>query len=593
MKFIRPGWYLPLALLVAAGMSWGQQYPNQQQQPMQQPGQQQPGQMQQPGQQPGQMQQPGQQPGQPSATSDTQLQSQVQSAIDANPELKAAGVTATVTNGQVTLMGVVSNDALRQQAKSAASSVSGVTGVQDLITVSPSAATPQQQTQPGQEQQAQPAQPPAQPSAQPGQPAGTPPASQPGQEQQPGQQPTQPAQPPAQPSAQPQAQPPAAQPSETPQQEQQEEQQEQQEETQEQQPGQQPQAQQPSGQPAGSAASLQSQVTSALMNDPQLGKYAVSASVNDKNDVTLTGTVPTKEDKKRAKSVAENISGVHKVHNKIQVNPSVAPMQPSSQQPPSGQQPPSEQQPQSANEPPSQAAPGTAAPVTQEQQQTNPATGEQSAEVTQQIQQQLSQALQSDPELSKYNVSGLVTGTGKVTLQGVVPSEADKKHAETLAKGISGVSSVDNKLTVNPSATPSAQPAQQPPSEQPPSTQPPSSQPPMGGGLAWNHQGQLSGQQAGQQPSGQAAANPAAPQDEQTQLENALKNDPALSGVTPAVSGNTVTLTGTVASKADKQRAERVVKTTAPKGTKIHNKIKVQKTGASGGQTPSGAPPLW
>lgn len=347
------------------------------------------------------------------------------------------------------------------------------------------------------------------------------------------------------------------------------------------------------------------------MNDPELGKYALTASVDPKGAVTLSGTVPNKSDKKHAKQVVEDVGGVTKVHNKIKVNSSATPMQgqppqgqtPPAEQPPySGQQPTTQQPPTQPSQPPatepqqpptseppngeplllgphsplgqngSAGAPGTAAPVQQSQSsQTNPATGQQSVDTSQQLQQQVTQALANDPELSKYGVKGVVTGNGKVTLEGVVPSKSDKKHAEVLAKGINGVRAVDDKLTVDANAKPVS--TEQQPSEQPPAQQPPQT---PGGGVLWS-----------QQSSAQAAANPAMPQDEETQLQNSLKNDPALTGVNAAVSGNTVTLTGTVGSRADKKRAEDMIKKAAPKGAKIHDRIKVQKTSQGAQQPPA------
>jgi len=57
--------------------------------------------------------------------------------------------------------------------------------------------------------------------------------------------------------------------------------------------------------------------------------------------------------------------------------------------------------------------------------------------------------LAKDPDLSvlKINVD---TRNGAVTLNGSAPTEAARDKAATLAKGVKGVNSVDNKLVVKP-----------------------------------------------------------------------------------------------------------------------------------------------
>jgi osmotically-inducible protein OsmY len=59
----------------------------------------------------------------------------------------------------------------------------------------------------------------------------------------------------------------------------------------------------------------------------------------------------------------------------------------------------------------------------------------------------VSAGLAKDPDLSatKINVD---TKAGMVTLNGPAPSAAAKARAEAIAKGVEGVSSVDNKLEV-------------------------------------------------------------------------------------------------------------------------------------------------
>ena len=59
-------------------------------------------------------------------------------------------------------------------------------------------------------------------------------------------------------------------------------------------------------------------------------------------------------------------------------------------------------------------------------------------------------SLAKDPDLSAIKID-VDTKGGAVTLTGTAPTEAAKEKATTIAKGLKGVSSVDNKLVVKPS----------------------------------------------------------------------------------------------------------------------------------------------
>lgn len=439
----------PVLTLLIAGLSLGTawaQMPNQPPNPA--PGQTTPGQTapapgqppngMRPGQQPemnpgqNQAENPAQNPAQntaPNTATDAQLQQSVQNAIDSNPSLKAAGVSATVNNGQVTLMGVVANSSLKREALASARSVPGVNDVQNLVTVSPTAALPSSQ--------------PAQPGAAP-------------------------QQPPANAGNSGETAPPAGAANEP-------------------------------AEPNGAAlpgANLVTRVNQALMNDPELGKYAITATSNGKGDVTLHGTVPNKADKKEAKTLVRNLAGVRKVHNKLAVNGRVTPMpspasQPAAQpsgeaapenpsepnaapQPPSSSQAPNQQPPgpadpflaqnqtggQSGSQgtTPSQQAPGSAAPVMPSRQQSNNAAGNPAAASESALQKRVEAALRNDPALAPYNVRAVARRNGQVTLSGKVPSRQDKKRAEQVALGVAGVMGVHNKVSVNRHAQPSAPP---------------------------------------------------------------------------------------------------------------------------------------
>jgi osmotically-inducible protein OsmY len=84
-----------------------------------------------------------------------------------------------------------------------------------------------------------------------------------------------------------------------------------------------PQAQQPTpqsgGQQAGGADQSVQQIQAALQQQPELANVTVSAA-GDK--IELSGTVAKKEDKEKAKSVAESAAGGKKVVDKIKVSES-------------------------------------------------------------------------------------------------------------------------------------------------------------------------------------------------------------------------------------------------------------------------------
>ncbi|MGN8002182.1 BON domain-containing protein [Acidovorax sp. 22279] len=60
---------------------------------------------------------------------------------------------------------------------------------------------------------------------------------------------------------------------------------------------------------------------------------------------------------------------------------------------------------------------------------------------------QVSAGLAKDPDLSAVKIN-VDTVNGKVTLNGPAPSTVARERAETIAKGVSGVTSVNNQLVV-------------------------------------------------------------------------------------------------------------------------------------------------
>lgn len=160
----------------------------------------------------------------------------------------------------------------------------------------------------------------------------------------------------------------------------------------------------------------------------------------------------------------------------------------------------------------------------------------------QQLQTTILQTLINDPELGQYPLAASVGADRKVVLNGVVPSKADREEAARLVKSIPGVAGVDNEITVNASATPlptaAANPAAPATAATTPNTEAPSAD------------------------------------DVQTAIQNALAADTALRGVQVSVNAATVTLSGTVATAADRKRAEKIAARNAA-GRKVLDRIQL------------------
>lgn len=77
---------------------------------------------------------------QESASNDSEITQNVQSAIAADPSLAGHSITVTVTNGQVNLVGTVDNKNQEQAAVKIAQGVTGVKGVQSTLIVRPAGA---------------------------------------------------------------------------------------------------------------------------------------------------------------------------------------------------------------------------------------------------------------------------------------------------------------------------------------------------------------------------------------------------------------------------------------------------------------------
>lgn len=146
------------------------------------------------------------------------------------------------------------------------------------------------------------------------------------------------------------------------------------------------------------------------------------------------------------------------------------------------------------------------------------------------------QALINDPVLGQYALAVGVETDGEVLLQGRLPTKQDKDLAGRRAKAVTGVKRVDNRIQVDATVAPLTAPV-----------------------------------------AAAAPARAATAADIQTRVQNALAAHPELRGVTASVSEEVVTLSGTVASAAERDQALAVAKQNAA-GLPVVNQIRVAQT---------------
>jgi hypothetical protein len=146
--------------------------------------------------------------------------------------------------------------------------------------------------------------------------------------------------------------------------------------------------------------------------------------------VTLTGEVPTQEEKDAAEQVARNVKGVRSVSNQITINPSAA---------------------------------ATGLPSGNEmKQKAEKAVGG----VQQEVKTQAGQAILMGKIKARlvgagYGDISVGVEQGVATLQGEVSSEKDREAIETIVARVEGVQKVNNQITVgvrSPTPTPTAGP---------------------------------------------------------------------------------------------------------------------------------------
>jgi osmotically-inducible protein OsmY len=229
----------------------------------------------------------------------------------------------------------------------------------------------------------------------------------------------------------------------------------------------------------------------------------------------------------------------------------------------------------------------------------------QSAASATQAQADVQKAFQQDSSLSQSGVSVQVGTNNNLVLTGTVQSQADKDHAEQVARSASGGMTVDNQIQVSGSSTtpgsdtsttPPPQgnsflPAQEPSSQSPDQssqtpdqttpTQAPdqSSQTPDQTTPAPD-QGSAAGQTGSQSTTGAQTPGMASDQgmnssqSAQSQIQAALQQQPSLSGVSVTESASEIELTGNVAKSSDKKDAKKIAEQYA-NGKKVVEHITV------------------
>jgi len=334
--------------------------------------------------------------------------------LDADPDLHAAGVTASVNQGVVTLQGSVTGKQLKRKAAQTVQSVAGVQRVENHLTVGAAAGSS---------------------AANPAMPGTTVPVT--------GAEATSGTATPAGHAATPPTESPATSPA-----------------------------------MSGAGSGLDMQVMQALLGDPELSKYALSATVANNNTVVLHGTLPTPEVKLRARSTVKQIAGVKKVRNEIYVNPAITPLQGrradmqslglnggNAAGTPAGQASPATPPDQNA------AAPNSATPDTSSPNVAPQTAGSQNAsqnaaspnaaatpagnsggpDLASQVQGQF----KNDPALAAVMVESTPHG---LLLTGTVASKADKIRAGSMARQAAPNLKIKNKIMVqkNGMASPTA-----------------------------------------------------------------------------------------------------------------------------------------
>jgi len=207
--------------------------------------------------------------------------------------------------------------------------------------------------------------------------------------------------------------------------------------------------------------SVASQVKQSLSADPALASIAPNIDVKANNGtITLSGTVPSEQEKQRIETLAQSTSGVSRVENQLEV--SLTPTSESAGQTSRIYSNSTAQAsvPSTPNQPNNEIL----SPTSDRPNTTNRVFGGDSFKVNvvggnqadQTLAQQITSSLQTDPAITSLG-SGvkIALENGKATLTGTVMNEDAKNRIESAIQQIKGVTSVDNQLQVSPTdATP-------------------------------------------------------------------------------------------------------------------------------------------
>ena len=163
--------------------------------------------------------------------------------------------------------------------------------------------------------------------------------------------------------------------------------------------------------------SLRTTILQTLINDPELGRYPLAASVAPDFTVELNGTLPTKQESQTAERLVKSIAGVKSVRNQIRVDSKVASLYPAGGV--------------AAANPAGAAAPAT--------------TPEAANTPDQDLAAAVSNALASREGMGQVQVQ---VHQGEVLLSGTVLSDQDKTTAQQVAEKAAPGHKVVNQLRV-------------------------------------------------------------------------------------------------------------------------------------------------
>ncbi len=318
-------------------------------------------------------------------------------------------------------------------------------------------------------------------------------------------------------------------------------------------------------------STLTQQIQQQLSSDVALKNVQVSVN---KGVVNLGGTVASKEEKRRAKQMVAGIAGVRKVHDHLKVNAS-ATVTPGSNEPASasagatgatsassntagsiaGNTAASSTTPQT---PTTSAGSSTAAsgmPQSEGAAQTGTSTQSGAASATGSQTTQIQNVIQQQIVNSNVQVNQT---TNNIVLTGTVPTESDKQKAEDIARKQGGGLTVVNNIQVSSSASVGM-------SNAPSSTLPQAETAPAGtsGATATGTAGATAGTAGAQ--TGSTGGTMSSASDLQTQCETALKREPTLASdqINCVVSGDSIELSGSVMTGKERQTALRIAQSFA------------------------------